>query len=72
MLILRILLWILGIAIIICSFFFGEEDSFSPAQERKENIYKATHFTKLTNFIRNIYMVLLAVFISLTFLLPKP
>ncbi|WNE40996.1 MAG: hypothetical protein mread185_000453 [Mycoplasmataceae bacterium] len=71
MLILKTLLWFLGIAIIICSFFFGEEDNFSPARERKENIYKATHFTKLTNFIRNIYMVLIAIFISLLFFLPK-
>jgi hypothetical protein len=70
MLILKIFLWTLGIIIIIFSFFFSEEDSFSPAQERKENIYKATHFTKLTNFIRNIYMILLAIFISLAFLLP--
>ncbi|MCE8169387.1 MAG: hypothetical protein I3273_04670 [Candidatus Moeniiplasma glomeromycotorum] len=69
MAILKIILWVLGIVIVFCSFFFGEEDNFSPAQERKENIYKATHFTKLTNFIRNIYIVLLAIFISLTFLL---
>jgi hypothetical protein len=54
---------------VFCSFFFGEEDSFSPAQEKKENIHKATHFTKLTNFIRNVYMVLIALFVSLSFLL---
>ncbi|KLL03962.1 MAG: hypothetical protein MRERV_30c016 [Mycoplasmataceae bacterium RV_VA103A] len=61
----------LGTVIITLSLFFGEEDSFSPTQERKEDIYKATHFTKLTNFVRNIYMVLLAVFIALTFCLPS-
>ena len=66
---LKILLWALGIAVIICSFFFEEADSFSPTKESKENIYKTTHFTKLTNSVRNVYMVLIAIFISLTFLL---
>ena len=69
MLPLKILLWLLGIAIVICSFFFVEEESYSPTQANKEDIFKATHFTKLTNFIRNIYMVLMLVFIGLTFLL---
>lgn len=66
---LKIVLWILGIIVVILSFFFGEEDGFSPTQESKENIYKNTHFTKLTKFIRNIYMILIAIFIGLTFLL---
>jgi len=69
MLLLKILLYLLGIVIIICSFFFIEEESYSPTQV-KEDIFKATHFTKLTNFIRNIYMVLMIIFIGLAFLLP--
>ncbi|KLL02080.1 MAG: hypothetical protein MRERC_4c010 [Mycoplasmataceae bacterium RC_NB112A] len=69
MLLLKIFLWLLGIIIVICSFFFVEEESYSPAQVRKEELFKATHFTKLTNFIRNIYMGLIVVFIGLSFLL---
>ena len=69
MLILKILLWLLGIVIIICSFFFIEEESYSPTQARKEDLFKATHFTKLTNFIRNIYMLLMVAFIGFAFLL---
>ncbi|RHZ35537.1 hypothetical protein [endosymbiont GvMRE of Glomus versiforme] len=67
---LKIILWIIGIIIVIFSFFFEEEDNFSPTQEAKENIYKTTHFTKLTNFIRNIYILLIGIFILLVFLLP--
>jgi len=66
---LRILLWILGIIIIFCSFFFIEEETYSPTQASKEDLFKATHFTKLTNSIRNIYMVLMVIFIGFTFLL---
>ncbi|MCE8162903.1 MAG: hypothetical protein I3273_00930 [Candidatus Moeniiplasma glomeromycotorum] len=69
MLILKILLWLLGIIIITCSFFFIEEESYSPTQAKKEDLFKATHFTKLTNFVRNIYMVLMMTFIGLSFLL---
>ena len=62
------LLCVLGIIIISFSFFFGEEESFSPTRESKENIHKATHFTKLTKFIRNIYMLLIAIFLAIAFL----
>jgi len=71
MLLLKIGLWILGIIIITCSFFFSEEETFSPTQEKKEDIYKSTHFTKLTKFIRNIYIVLIAIFLTLAYLLPS-
>jgi len=63
----------LGIIIILFSFFFddGEEADLSPSYESKENIYKKTHFTKLTNFVRNIYALLIISFIFLLFFLPK-
>jgi len=66
---LKIFLLTLGTIITICSFFFEESDSFSPTKESKENIYKTTHFTKLTNSVRNVYMILIIIFISLAFLL---
>lgn len=66
---LKIFFCILGIVIFVFSFFFGEEDSFSPTRESKEKIHKSTHFTKLTKFIRNIYALLIVVFLVIAFLI---
>jgi len=62
---------VVGIIIIICSFLVSSQgDDFSPSWESKENINKSTHFTKLTNFIRNIYGSLIVAFLVLVFFLP--
>jgi len=66
---LKIFFWVLGIVIFAFSFFFGEEDSFSPTRESKEKIHKSTHFTKLTKFIRNIYALLILMFLLIAFLM---
>lgn len=69
---LKILLGTLAVIIITCSFLLDSgEDDFSPARESKENINKSTHFTKLTKFVRNIYALLIVVFVLLAFLLAK-
>lgn len=65
---LKIFLGLFGMIIIFFSFLFDNgEDDFSPSWESKENINKGTHFTKLTNLLRNIYMLLLVVFIMFVF-----
>jgi len=67
---LRIFIWILGITILFFSFFFGEEYGFSTSQEIKNESQKNTRFTKLTNLFRNIYGVLVILFmVSVYFLL---
>ena len=66
---LKIFLWVLGIVIFVFSFFFGEEDNFSPTRESKEKMHKTTHFTKLTKFIRNIYALLIVIFLVIAFLM---
>ena len=69
---LKFFLIVLGIIIIIFSFLLDDgENDFSPSYESKENIYKKTPFTKLTNFARNVYALLIVVFIFLLFFLPK-
>jgi len=66
--------FLISLALIVVAgslFFSSEEDNFSPAEERKENISKGTHFTRLINFFRNIFALLMLTFILLVFGLQK-
>jgi len=39
---------VVGLVVFVLSFFFGEQNDFSPSQESDEQIYKNIGFTKLT------------------------
>jgi uncharacterized protein YxeA len=67
---LKILISILSLTIIVCSFFIdNREDEFSPIWENKKNFNKNNHFTRLTKLFQNIYI---AMFIAVFFLIFLP
>lgn len=62
------LIWLAGLAAFFLSFFFGEQKDFSPFQSGEEQTYKNTSFTRLTNRLRIIYLILLSIFFLFLFL----
>lgn len=65
---LLVLIWLVGLAVFVLSFFFGEQNDFSPSQESDEQIYKNTGFTKLTKQLQAVYLFLMLVFFILLFI----
>jgi hypothetical protein len=65
---LLVLIWLIGLTVFILSFFFGEQNDFSPSQESEEQIYKNTGFTKLTKQLQTVYLFLMLIFFVLLFI----
>lgn len=65
---LLVLIWLIGLIVFILSFFFGEQNDFSPSQESEEQIYKNTGFTKLTKQLQTVYLFLMLIFFVLLFI----